>query len=404
MPDLHQTPLLPPELWRRIFYAATSENVEFAQDEDLDVSQLGPAPYQNFRPDPYKCHIACELASVCRLWRIISEEVRYRHLRITDMDSFELLKSLVTHPVSNSIQTLSKSDPRYQARGTWTYSLTIHAFPLVWASIPESLKKELYLHLERELPSFLHSLPNLRQIIIEDWFVPSIQLFSKLPTSLTHIALGLRATMDLNKIPVHIWKQITVLELGDSVHLGYAARVDNLRWLSICPNKFLNVDWISHKISFLRLWLREDPQPDHIDTVMASLGPSIRRLDLEGGHHHEIRMDFSFTKRCPLLETLVVDLPRISFRRTFRSTTSVSIKVLVLLTKDYYKFTQKIYLDKQPDAYWDHVSELVPYLPELTKIVLSFPIEAVQGGAPVIESLESVFKSSSPVPISIVYY
>ncbi|KIM25070.1 hypothetical protein M408DRAFT_26475 [Serendipita vermifera MAFF 305830] len=399
MPDLYQKASLPFELWRRIFYAVIAESDGFAQTADLDISQLGPSPYQNFRPDSSKSRIACNLASVCRLWRILSEEVRYRHLHVTDIDSIEQIKALIVQPASNRIQTPSRLDARHRMRGSWTYSLTITSLE----EVPSSLSRAHSFRLDRALLSLFRFLPNLRQLVTSGVFMPTVHLLSNLPTSLTCVSFDCGGPFCLSMLSKHIWKQITILELMPSPMFGYVVRFENLRWLSISPSTLLTVDWGSPTITFLRLLVWSQEEANHVDRVMASLGPSIRRLELHNNTNDMVTVDSSFLQWCPLLETLLVDIQRLTFRGASSPITSVSIKFLVLFIRDSNELMQKL-LTNHLDAYSTQISDLVTCLPKLTEATLSFPIKMAQGIDYVIRLLEQEFESSINVPISIVFY
>lgn len=320
---------------------------------------------------------------------------------MSDIDSIERLKAVITKPAFNRIQTLSNSDFRRRLRGSWAYSLTITAS----ASVPLSLLRANVFHLDRALISLFRMLPNLRQLATSGAFTPSFNMLQHLPKSLNQISFGRLGSECSRVLPSCIRQRISVLELTTSDSLSQGS-IDfpGLQWLSITPNTFANNIWPGIDVAFLRLSVESNEESFNIGPTLEVLGPRIRRMEIHNSTSTLVTIDTSFLQLCPQLEALLIDAHGFRFN-TVSVTTSPSIKSLTLISKERDSGEHGLSsLWSAEDVSLRGLSNLIEPLLKLMSITLSFPITAGKAGYYSAKLVEIELKRLAHVPIVIVFY
>jgi hypothetical protein len=372
------------------------------------MTQLGHAPFEGFHHDISTSVQACNLALVCRLWQDLSEEVRYRHLHVSDINSIQRLKALVTKSAFNRIQPPSSFDPRYRTRGSWTHSLTIVAL----ATVPLSFYSAHGFHLERALLSLLSCLPNIRQFVLSLAIPPSRHLLNSLPKSISHLSFGQGGSIYLRLLPRQVCTRVTMLDITTSGDMqGYPVQLTSLLWLSIRPRTCVITDWEVPKLCFLSIALSTGDETALSDTTMRKLGTNLLRIELQNVGNIQMAISDGFLRWCPQLETLIFDFPGFTFLDNAipqESRSFSSIRTVVLVIKKWSQF--RLTGDSPPvidelDIHIKSLSDLIlRSLPNLTRIVLSFSRIILFNGDDLRKEMECEFKARINIPISVVFF
>lgn len=274
------------------------------------------------------------LALVCRLWRDLSEEMRYRHLIARDVASIDRLKALVQLPASTRVQALSSNDRNRRARGVWTRTVTIASKGLgVFhnpATMPHALTQGTLRiahvhHLEQALISLLRHLPNLRLFSMhhsdQAFMTTSNRLMLALPHSVTCMTwAGMGSDVSLRDIPKSLRQRLKVLKFDSTRQEDDLVSCDfpNLQWLSVSANYCGIFSWVVPRLSFLSLRFHRNLQEAIWERFFERLGVELVRLELhnkpdersiyEPASARDMVVNSNFLRFCPKLETLVFDL------------------------------------------------------------------------------------------------